>query len=97
MSDTHELATLIEHAAEMTWLQRAACRDLDLERLDLFFVDAGRTLSSEAAAICGGCEVRVECLSHAYDHEINAGYFGGLSSAKRRALSREQAIDLIRR
>jgi hypothetical protein len=51
-------------------------------------------LSKEAAAICAGCEVRVDCLSHAYDREIAAGYFGGVSSAKRRVLTLEQALEL---
>ena len=95
MSDTHELAKMIEHTPEMDWLRRAACRDFDIERLDLFFVEAGRTLSKEAALTCAGCEVRVDCLMHAYTHDIAAGYFGGVSSAKRRSLTREQAVASI--
>lgn len=95
MSNSHDLAPLIESAPDLAWLQRAACGDLDIERLDLFFVEAGRTLSKEAAALCGSCEARVDCLRHAYDHEIEGGYFGGLSSSKRNALSLDDAIDLI--
>lgn len=95
MSDTHELATMIEHTPEMSWLRRAACRDFGIDRLDMFFVEAGRTLSKEAAATCAGCEVRVDCLTHAYTHEIAAGYFGGVSSAKRRSLSCEEAVASI--
>jgi WhiB family redox-sensing transcriptional regulator len=94
MSDTQDLADLIEHSPEMAWVQRAACRDFDADRLDLFFVEAGHTLSKEAATICAGCEVRVDCLSHAYDREIAAGYFGGVSSAKRRVLTFDQAVEL---
>jgi hypothetical protein len=32
---------------------------------------------------------------HAYTHDISAGYFGGLSSARRRALTVEQAVASI--
>ena len=38
---------------------------------------------------------KVDCLRHAYVNEIEGGYFGGLSSAKRRALSFDQAVELI--
>lgn len=96
MSDTSDLASLIEHSPELTWLQRAACRDLSLDQLDLFFVEAGRKQPKEAAATCAGCEVRVECLKRAYDNDISAGYFGGISSAKRRTLTFEQAVELIK-
>ena len=95
MSNTHDLAPLIEAAPELAWLQRAACSELELDRLDLFFVEAGRTLSKEAARICRGCDVRVDCLRHAYDNEIEGGYFGGLSSAKRRSMSFDDAAASI--
>ncbi len=95
MSREHDLAPLIESTPELTWLNDAACGSLELDRLDLFFVDAGRTLSKEAAALCSSCPSRVECLRHAYDNEIEGGYFGGVSSAKRRTLSFEQAVELV--
>jgi len=96
MSNTHDLAPLIESVPDLAWLHRAACSDLALDRLSLFFVEAGRTLSKEAAAMCRGCEVRVNCLRHAYDNGIEGGYFGGLSSARRRSLTFEQAVESIR-
>lgn len=96
MSNTHDLAPLIESSPDLAWLPKAACGEFELDRLTLFFVEAGRTLSKEAGAICASCEVRVQCLQHAYDNEIEGGYFGGLSSAKRRSLTREQAVELIR-
>ncbi len=96
MSNTHDLVPLIESTPDLAWLPRAACADFGLDRLSLFFVEAGRTLSKEAAAVCGSCQVRVDCLRHAYDNEIEGGYFGGLSSAKRRALTFEQAVESIR-
>ena len=95
MSNTHDLAPLIEAAPELSWLQRAACSELDLDRLDLFFVEAGRTLSKEAAAMCRGCDAQVDCLRHAYDNDIEGGYFGGLSSAKRRTLSIDEAVAVV--
>ena len=95
MSTDHDLAPLIENTPELTWLNDAACGGLDLDQLDLFFVDAGRTLSKEAVALCRSCPSRIECLRHAYTHEIEGGYFGGVSSAKRRTLTFEQAVELV--
>lgn len=92
MTHSTELAALIENTPDVTWLGQAACRDLGVERLDLFFVDAGKSLSQEAAAVCRGCAVRIDCLTHAYVNEVSAGYFGGMSSAKRRALSLDEAV-----
>ena len=95
MSTTTDLATIIEQAPEMPWLDRAACASLGVERLDLFFVDAGKSLSPEAKALCAGCEVRRDCLMHAYERDIVGGYFGGLSPTKRRKLTVTEALDLI--
>ncbi len=95
MSNTMDLASLIEGSNELPWLREAACRELELDRLDLFFVDAGRTLSKEGKAICGRCTVRSACLSYAYHHEISGGYFGGLSPAKRRELTLDEALESI--
>ncbi len=95
MSNTMDLASLIEGSNELPWLRDAACRELDLNRLDLFFVDAGRTLSKEGKAICGRCPVRSECLSYAYHHDISGGYFGGLSPTKRRELTLDEALATI--
>ena len=95
MSNTMDLASLIEGSNELPWLRDAACRELELERLDLFFVDAGRTLSKQAKAMCAGCDARVACLTYAYRHEITGGYFGGLSPAKRRELTLDEALDSI--
>ena len=95
MSNTMDLASLIEGSNELPWLREAACRELDLERLDLFFVDAGHTLSKQVKAMCAGCDARVACLTYAYRHEITGGYFGGLSPAKRRELTLAEALDAI--
>lgn len=95
MSNADDLSALIENTAELGWLGRAACGSLGLDQLNMFFVDAGRTLSPEAAALCRTCPVRRECLGHAYANEIAGGYYGGVSPSRRRSLSREQALELI--
>ncbi len=93
MSTIHDLASVIEGSAELSWLAGAACGDLSLDQLDLFFVEAGRSLSKEAAAICGGCPVRIDCLRHACQHEIAGGYFGGVSPTKRRSIDPDDLAD----
>jgi WhiB family redox-sensing transcriptional regulator len=80
-----DIANFVENSADNAWVDQAACGDLPLDQLDLFFVEAGRTLSREAAALCAGCAVRQECLDHAVSREIGGGYFGGMSPSKRRA------------
>lgn len=92
MNRTADLARLIERSDDLDWLQNAACADLGTEQLDLFFVEAGRTLAKETVAICGGCAARVACLTHAYDNDVTAGYFGGMSPSRRRKLTRTEAI-----
>ena len=60
--------------------------------LDLFFVEAGRTIASSTVALCRKCPVRRACLDHAYQHEIVSGYFGGVSPGRRRVLSHAEAV-----
>ena len=95
MSTTTDLANIIEHSPELRWLDRAACAGLDIEQLDLFFVDAGKSLSPEARALCQACPARRDCLEHAYEREIAGGYFGGLSPSKRRKLTISEALATI--
>ncbi len=95
MSTSTDLALIIEQSPELSWLERAACAALDVDRLDLFFVGAGKSLSNEAKALCRGCEARRDCVTHAYEREIAGGYFGGLSPIKRRKLSLTEALDAI--
>lgn len=93
MSNIHDLAELIENAADYTWLRHAACGDLALDDLDQFFVEAGRSLSKETLQLCGTCAVRADCIKHAYTNEIAGGYFGGTSPTKRRAVPLELALE----
>ena len=92
MTTLRPLDDLIERTPDLPWLEQAACGELDLHELDLFFVEAGRTIASSTIAMCTRCPVRRECLDHAYRHEIVSGYFGGMSPGRRRVLTHEQAI-----
>jgi hypothetical protein len=89
--DLEELAALIQHSPDYEWVQDAACGSLELEELDRFFVEAGRSLSADTVKLCQRCPVRAECLDHAYDRDIAGGYFGGLSPSKRKSMSHDEA------
>jgi len=95
MSNPSDLGTLIEQSRETPWLRDAACADLGIDQIDLFFVDAGKSLSREALAICERCPARVACITHAYESDIAGGYFGGISPSKRRKISLEEALASI--
>ena len=92
MNHTNDLGTLIEQSNDLDWLQQASCADLDVDELDLFFVEAGKSLAKETVAMCERCPARVACLSHAYDNEVAGGYFGGMSPSRRRKLTRSEAL-----
>lgn len=83
MSTIQLFAHSVDTTANLPWLVDAACGDLDLGQLDMFFVGIGHTLSAEAAVLCRSCPVSTECLQHAVDRRATAGYFGGLSPAQR--------------
>jgi WhiB family transcriptional regulator, redox-sensing transcriptional regulator len=95
MASNNPLSELIERTPELPWLDAAACGDLELDQLPLFFVEAGRTIASETISLCKRCPVRRECLDHAYEHQIASGYFGGISPGRRRTLSHADAIKLL--
>ena len=85
------LGDFIHSTPDMPWLEEAACGSLPLDQLNMFFVEAGRTIASSTVALCQGCPVRVQCLDHAYRNEILSGYFGGVSPGRRRVLSHAEA------
>lgn len=95
MPTSSDLANIIETAPDLEWLDSAACSTLDIERLDLFFVSAGKSLSSEAKALCASCPSRRACLTHAYDREIAGGYFAAVSPAQRRSMTLDEALESI--
>lgn len=75
------------------WQDQAACRG---EELDLFFgLDGERgpvreAREAEAAALCGGCPVRIACLNYAIGTGERYGTWGGLSEDERAAERRRR-------
>jgi len=92
VNQTNTLDEFIDRTPELPWLEQAACGDLELDQLDLFFVEAGRSISQATVVLCKRCPVRADCLEHSYRHEIVSGYFGGMSPGRRRALDLHNAL-----
>lgn len=68
------------------WSDRAACRGMDRQT---FFVDVKTRFPSEyVQQICGGCEVRAECLRHAIELPEEYGVWGGTTPYQRKQLKR---------
>jgi WhiB family redox-sensing transcriptional regulator len=70
-----------------SWLDRAACRDVDPE----IFFPIGRGMLAERQAIqakvvCQRCPVRPECLKWAQFHASGDGVWAGFDADERRAL-----------
>lgn len=95
MSSVRDLGDLIGELDDGDWVSNAACRHLPPDQIALFFVGAGRSLSRRARQICVGCPVRTDCLKHAYDNEIHAGYFGGVSPSQRSSMTLQQALAML--
>ncbi len=95
MTTLRDLSAFIEGSPDHEWVGLAACGSLNIDQLDHFFVEAGRTLSRHAALICLACPVRRNCLQYSYDNDIAAGYFGGMSPSKRRTMTCEQALESL--
>ena len=72
---------------ELAWQERALCAQTDPEA---FFPEKGGS-TREAKKICLTCEVRVECLEYALEHDERFGIWGGLSERERRRLRRRAA------
>ena len=67
------------------WQGRALCAQTDPEA---FFPEKGGS-TREAKKVCRVCEVRVECLEYALEHDERFGIWGGLSERERRRVKRE--------
>ena len=74
-------------ATDADWRQQALCAQTDPEE---FFAEKGGTTKA-AKQICGACEVRTQCLSHALAADERYGVWGGLSERERRRFKRSQA------
>jgi len=69
------------------WHDLARCAETDPE---MFFPENGES-ARPAKRVCGGCEVRAECLQDALDRGERFGVWGGLSERERRVLARQPA------
>ena len=74
---------------DLTWQDAALCAETDPEA---FFPEKGGS-TRPAKRICMACEVRVECLEYALEHEdiSRFGIWGGTSERERRRLKRQAA------
>lgn len=101
MTDHPKFSPVASNGLE--WLRQARCATPDADgnntNLDLFFVEAGRTISEKALDMCRTqCPVRQECITHSYTRVpdggmITAGYFGGLSLGQRKSMTLAQALE----
>jgi WhiB family redox-sensing transcriptional regulator len=69
------------------WMRSAACATTDP---DMFFPEkpakTAREREAAAKAVCGGCPVRVQCLTYALEHGEEHGVWGGTSARERAAI-----------
>lgn len=88
-------AKLIEALAvdDLSWQDYSNCRGADA---DLFFPERGAS-TRKAKAICGACEVKMECLEFAITQGEKFGIWGGMSERERRRIRKERSIVARRR
>ena len=73
---------------DRSWQDFANCLGVDP---DLFFPERGAS-TKEAKSVCGGCEVKMECLEYALRHGEKFGIWGGMSERERRRIRRQRAL-----
>ena len=61
---------------------------------DFWHPERGESALS-AKRVCLNCEVRVQCLQWALDHDERFGVFGGYSERERRRIARGEKVALI--
>ncbi len=71
---------------EQGWQKQANCLGVNP---NLFYPERGVS-TSEAKAVCDGCEVKNECLEAAVERGEKFGIWGGLSERERREIRRER-------
>lgn len=72
---------------QLGWQNYANCLGADT---DLFFPERGSS-TRKAKAICGECQVKLECLDFALDNGERFGIWGGLSERERRRVRHERS------
>lgn len=70
------------------WQNKANCRGVNPT---LFYPERGVS-TSEAKAVCSGCEVKEECLEFAVESGEKFGIWGGLSERERRVIRRQRRL-----
>jgi WhiB family redox-sensing transcriptional regulator len=95
MSANREVAWIDPAAAEalariaadddpQAWQDEALCAQADPEA---FYPEKGGS-TREAKKVCRACDVRIECLEYALEHDERFGIWGGLSERERRRFKR---------
>ena len=79
------MAAVTMNSTPHDWTSAAACGKADPD--ELFVTGAAQ---NRAKVVCGGCPVRVECLSDALDNRVEFGVWGGMTERERRALLRRR-------
>lgn len=74
------------------WQGKARCAEADPE---IFFPERGGS-SKAARAVCGGCDVRAQCLEYALNNKEQFGIWGGTSERERRRLRKERTLRRLR-
>lgn len=69
---------------DLAWQAEALCAQTDPEA---FFPEKGGS-TRDAKKICGGCEVKAQCLDYALENDERFGIWGGLSERERRKLKK---------
>ena len=82
------ILSALDDAEDKGWQERANCLGVDP---DLFFPERGAS-TKEAKGVCGGCEVKNECLEYALRHGEKFGIWGGMSERERRRIRRQRAL-----
>jgi WhiB family redox-sensing transcriptional regulator len=70
---------------DINWTSRGACLQIAPDEL---FVQGAAQRS--ARAVCGKCQVRLQCLADALDNRVEFGVWGGMTERERRALLRRR-------
>jgi WhiB family transcriptional regulator, redox-sensing transcriptional regulator len=70
---------------DTNWTSRGACLQIAPDEL---FVQGAAQRS--ARAVCGKCQVKLECLADALDNRVEFGVWGGMTERERRALLRRR-------
>lgn len=70
------------------WRADAACRGLDTA---MFYPGPGADMA-QARAVCASCDVSLECLRYALDHDEKFGIFGGRSERQRKQMRKGRGL-----